>query len=167
MNAARRIEDFNRQSANVERDAMNREMKGKKPSAEEIKRAKALEAQIEQDLNSLQTEYNNVVIKLQSREAIENKYVSETSERIHRHADRLRTSVAFPKPAADEQEIVDEAAFSNSRKALIELCNRILVFLDSSIFQNPNVLDIKSAIDARQKLEAVVRLASGLKKTSG
>src|SRR5688572_11444993 len=57
----RRIENFNNQGLKAERDEMNKELRGKKPSVDEMKRAAALKAQLKEDLESLQEEYNLLI----------------------------------------------------------------------------------------------------------
>lgn len=163
--AARRIDDFNKQSDQAARDEMNREMRGKKPSAEEIRKAKAIEAQIEQDLEALQTEYNNIVLKLQSREAIADTFVADSSGRIHKHSDRLKENIKFPE-SKEGEPVQNEIKQANKRKALIELCTQILSFFKSPMFESPNVLDVKNAEESRKTLKTIIRLSGELKERS-
>jgi len=161
---ARRIEDFNQQSRQVARDEMNREMRPQKPTAEQLRKAKAIEALIEQDLTALQTEYNNIVTRLQSNTVIADDFAAESAGRVNKHAERLRGNIAFPKPAEDEKAAGGTAATGQTtRRSLIELCTRILGFFDSPIFASLNVLDIAGATEARRKLDGVIILSAEVK----
>lgn len=165
--SARRIEEFNKQGNNAARDEMNSEMRGKRPTAEEMRKAKAIEKQIEEDLAALQTKYNDVVVKLQSKDAISDVFVVDAAGRIHKHAERLKNNIKFPE-LKDDEPVPDTAsqATTSKRKMLVDLCTQILRFFDSPLFASPNVLDIQKANEARQILETVILKSAVLKSGS-
>jgi hypothetical protein len=164
--SARRIEEFNKQSGQVARDEMNREMGRKKPSAEEMRKAKAIEAEIKEDLDALQTAYNDAVSKLHSSAEITESFVSGIAGRVHKHSERLKSNIKFPE-SKDEEPVPDENQSPTSiRKKLVTLCTNILTFFDSPMFESPNVLDIPKAQKARRALETVIHASSELKKVS-
>ena len=164
---ARRIEEFNKQSERVSRDEMNREMGRKKPSAEEIRKAKAIEAEIKEDLDALQTDYNDAVEKLNERGEITGAFASEIAGRIQKHAERLKNNIKFPESEDDEPISAEKSPQVSIRKKLVALCTNILAFFDSPMFASPNILDIPSAQKARRSLETVIRKSSELKEFVG
>lgn len=163
---ARRIEEFNKQGSQVTRDEMNREMGRKKPTAEEIRKAKAIEAEIKEDLAALQTDYNDAVEKLHAREEITGAFASEIAGRVHKHAERLKTNIKFPESKVEEPVSEKPSPEPGIRKRLVTLCTHILTFFNSPMFESPNVLDIPSAQKARRSLETVIRASSELKQVA-
>ncbi len=162
--SARRIEEFNKQGNNAVHEEMNRDMRGKKPSAEELRKAKLVEAQIREDLETLQSEYNNIVIKLQSGDQIADAFAVETAGRIHTHAERLLANIAFPKSQDDEAARSEvKKKLPNQRKQLFVICNHILEFFKSPLFESPNVLDVPNAIEARRSLLSIIQSSLELK----
>ncbi len=163
-NSARRIEEFNKQGDQAAREEMNREMRGKKPTAEEMRKAKAIEAQIREDLEILQSEYNNIVIKLQSGDQVADTFAVDTAGRIHKHAERLLSNIAFPESRDDEATQVETKKKPlNQRKQLFVICSHILEFFKSPLFESPNVLDVPNAMEARRKLQTIIQSSLELK----
>lgn len=163
--SARRVEEFNKQSENVSRDQMRGEMGAKKPTPEELRRAKAANAQITEDLEALQSGYNEIVGKLQSKETVTNAFLVETGSRIHKHASRLRSLIKFPElnDAKPGESIPNPDQPVSARKQLVELCNHILAFFESPMLQNPTVLDVQKAEAARQILDRVIQKSAKIK----
>jgi hypothetical protein len=164
---ARRIEEFNKQSEQVNRDSMNREMGRKKSSPEEVRKAKAIEAEIKEDLDALQADYNDAVEKLQSRVEITDSFAAEIADRVQKHAERLRSNIKFPEAKDDKPVSAEKTAATDTRNKLIALCTNILAFFNSPMFASPNVLDIPSAQKARRSLETVIRESAELKEMAG
>lgn len=163
---ARRIEEFNKQGSQATRDEMNREMGRKKPTAEEVRKAKAIEAEIKEDLDTLQTTYNDAVEKLHSRDEITAAFVSEIAGRVHKHAERLKSNIKFPESKDEEPVSTEKQPSADIRMKLVALCTNILTFFNSPMFESPNVLDIPKAQKARRALETVIRASSELKEVA-
>ena len=163
----RRVEQINRQNREFEREEMNRDMKGdRKKGAEEIKRAQAIKAQIRKDLESLQSEYNKIVMNLQaSGGQPEFKFVNETAATVKKNALRLKDNLAFPKPEPeppsekDQKGNKSEKNFANIRQSLLTLCKHIFNFVTNPIFETPTGLNIEQATQARRELDVIIQLS--------
>lgn len=162
--SARRLEEFNKQADRSIKDDKNGDLHPKKPSAEELRKAKAIRDEIEEDLVGLQSAYNTIVNKLQLKEIIADQFVAETAGKIFEHASRFKRNIKFPK--LTEEEHKDPAPVqvnATQRKLLVELCTAILSFFDSPFLQSPNVLDVPKAIEAGKVLENVILKSGDLK----
>ena len=156
--AARRLEDFKQQSDKAERDAMAQEMRGRKPTKEELATAARIKAETKEDLEGLQAKYNLIVEKLSGGGSASPEFVAEATAAINKHAARLRSNIVFPKPdegAADPPVQIP----AETRKRLRELCTRIYEFLTNPIIEHPNVLDLKAADSARKSLGLIITLS--------
>lgn len=161
----RRLDEFGKMSDKAARDELNREMQGRKPSPEAIRKAAAVKAEVKEDFESLQNEYNKLVTVLNSKESLNPAFVRETAERIHKHANRLKTNVVFPAPLQSDSEEVKKAdSLGDSRKQLRSMCEQIYLFVTNPIFENPNVLDIEAARKAASTLEAIINVSDRLRE---
>ena len=165
-NVSRRMDDFNKQNTKAELDELNNELRGKKqPSAEELKRAAALKAQLKEDLETLQNEYNELVTKLKASEAISVKVAAEVGERVHLRAERLLKNLNLPAPKPSET--LEPKTYGNDTKRLIRsMCSLIFEFVTDSIFESPSAIDVESGGKARSTLEELVRLSDHIRRRS-
>lgn len=154
--AARRVDDFNRQADKAIRDDKNRDIQSKKAGADAVRKAKAVAAEIEEDLEALQASYNQIVTKLQSKDPIADQFVVEAAARINKHAGRLKVNIKFPDLTTEEKAKLKVDQTSAVRKRLINLCTEILAFFDSRFFANPSVIDVATAREAAILLESVL-----------
>ena len=161
----RRIENFNNQGVKAERDEMNKELRGKKPATEELKRAAAVKAQLKEDLESLQEEYNLLVPRLKASEAISVKEAAEVSERVHLRAERLLKNLNLPAP--EPAETPEAVTYGNDTNRLLRsMCSLIFEFVTDPMFETPSALDVSSGGKARSTLEALVRLSDRIRHRS-
>lgn len=165
--SARRLDEFNKQTDKALKDDKDRQVDGKKAAATELRKTAAVRAEIEEDLNGLQFGYNEIVIKLQSKEAITERFVAEVAGKINKHAERLKRNIRFPKAATEPNEEPPVQSDLTQRKRLLELCNEVLAFFDSPFFENPIILDIPNAIEARKLLENIISKSGDLKTLPG
>ena len=162
-NVGRRLDDFNNQSTKAERDQMNNEIRGKKPSAEELKRAALLKAQLKEDLGSLQDEYNALVTKLKANETISAKEAAEIGDRVHLRSERLLKNLNLPVSKPDDA--TERAAYSNdTNKLLRSLCAMLFEFITNPMFESPSALDVEAAGKARSTLEELIRLSDHVRR---
>lgn len=163
----RRVEQINRQEREMEREAMKREMKGEaKKSAEEIKRARLVKAQIREDLEALQTEYNKIVLQIQAAQKQEQPepsrdFVQETSAAVKKHAARLKTNLALPEP---EKEVTPPPLENPAtiRKSLMTLCKHIYNFVTNPIFETPTGINVEQATKASRELDLIILLSESI-----
>lgn len=159
--AGRRMDDFDNQRRKAEQDAMNREMRGKKPSKEELQTAARIKTETREDLEGLQQNYNDIIVKLSGRQAPEASFIAEAASKVNKHANRLKANIVFPKSENEETARPIEIT-GDARKQLREMCIRIYEFLTNPMVENPNVLDVESAAKARLSLESVIALSEKL-----
>lgn len=160
----RRIDEINRQAEKVERDEMNRDLRGRPPSREELKQAAAKKEQIKKDFEGLQAEYNKIVLALKAREPLADSFVADAAENIHEHSTGLRHNIVFPenkKQDAATSAIDDDKAV---KSLLLKLCLRVHSFITSPMFETPSVLDISAAEKARDDLSGITRISDRLRK---
>jgi hypothetical protein len=158
----RRIDDFNKQSDKVARDEMDREMRGRKPNAEERRLAEIKKAQLKEDFETLQKAYNDIVTKLHAKETLSAEYISEITEAIGKSASRLRHNIEFPVAEAGKKA-PDQVSPTVS---IASLCLQIHAFLTSPIFET-GVLDIAAAEKARDTLDAIIHTSGALRQQTG
>jgi len=158
----RRIDDFNRQGDKMARDEMNREMRGRRPTAEERRLAEAKKAQIKEDFQTLQTTYNDILIRLQSREKLTSHYISGVVEKVLRAGSRLRENMEFPTKVEDEKKVEGVPPESSVRL----LCIQLHAFLTSPIFET-GVLDIVEAAKARDTLDKIIQTSANIRHQLG
>lgn len=159
--AGRRMDDFDNQRTKAERDAMAREMRGKKPTKEELQNAARIKAETREDLEGLQQSYNDIVVKLSGGATPESSFVDEATAKVIKHADRLKANIIFPT-AEKQDEPKPIVIAGDTRKQLRELCTRIYEFLTNPMIENPNVLDLEAAEKARTSLEYVISISENL-----
>lgn len=163
----RRIEEMNRQSAEYERDRLNREKNGETTtSAEDIKRNQKLKTQIKEDFESLQTAYNKIVISLQTSDEPSREFILKSSDEIKKYAARLKTNLALPEVKDEKNEQSKDAPdLSDKRKSLRALCRHIYDFVTNPIFNQPTGLDIEQSSKARLDLEKIIELSQQINKS--
>jgi hypothetical protein len=88
-NVFRRIDEINRQAEKIERDKMNRELKGGNTSPVDTRQTQAIKAQIKEDLEGIQFAYNQIVVNLQSRDEIDPNFIREVNAKVKKYAERL------------------------------------------------------------------------------
>ena len=155
--AGRRMDDWDNQRTKAERDAMNREMRGKKPTKEELQNAARIKAETREDLEGLQQRYNDIITSLSGGQAPDSALFVEAIAKVNKHANRLKVNIVFPKRETEEAQKLPEIA--DTRRRLRELCTRIYDFLTNPMIDNPNVLDLEAAHKARELLDSIIALS--------
>ena len=158
----RRLDDFSRQGDRAARDEMNREMRTRKPTKEELQNAARIKAETKEDLEGLQDSYNEIVVRLKARDT-PSTFVVEAASKVNKHALRLKLNVAFPK-LDDEGETKPLEPSGDTRRALLDLCTHIYDLLMNPIIENPQVLDLPSSIKARNAVDSIITLSGELSK---
>jgi hypothetical protein len=159
----RRLDDFNRQGDRAARDEMNREMRPRKPTKEQLQNVARVKAETKEDLEGLQDSYNEIVVRLKTRD-LPPTFVVEAASKVNKHASRLKLNIAFPKPE-NESDAKPEDLSRDSHKLLLDLCRRIYDFLTDPMIENPQVLDVEAASKARLSLESVIILSERIART--
>lgn len=157
----RRIDTMNRQAKEFERDSMARDGNNGN-NAETAKRTRQIRIEIEEDLNALQSAYNNIVIALRSGTALRPDFAAETARAVRKNAVRLKGNLALPTEKDDGAKPAMPAFSENENNELKALCKTIYDFVTNPIFDPAAGLDAKNGIKARRDLETIVMMAERL-----
>lgn len=162
----RRLEELNRQSAENERDSLNRERRGDTKKPEHSKQNQALKEQIKKDFEGIQAEYNKIVLNLKPDAEPSPDFIAETAGNIKEYAARLKTNLALPQLKTEKEEAAPEANFDTPRQSLRALCKHIYNFVTNPIFETPTGLDIELSTRAQKDLEAIIHISDKIKTNS-
>lgn len=157
----RRIDTMNRQAKDFERDNMVRDA-GAKNDPETAKRTRQIRMEIEEDLNLLQTAYNNTVTALQATTELRPGFAADTGRAVRKHALRLKANLALPESDGKEEKTAPPPLPETDRKALTALCRVIYELVTNPMFEGTGGLDVKNGAKARMDLDAIIRLAEHL-----
>ena len=160
--AARRVDDFRKQSEKAERDQMGKEMSSRKATPEELRRSAAIKEQLKEDFESLQAEYNSLVTKLKTRAPFTLAETNEIGERIH--ARSLRLSKNLNLPALDPVEDSQKTNANRPEPTIKTLCLKIFAFITHPMFETPSAIDINSSTAARTSLEEIIWISDVLRQ---
>lgn len=157
--AARRVGEFNKQGEKALHDEMNREMRRKKPSKEDLQKAAQIKKETIKDLETLQSNYNSMILRLAERTTPERSFIKEITDSTESSAARLLANLALPKP--DEKAEPDESAAveADIRLRMRALCGEIYALLTSPAVENPNVVDFETAAATHKRLERIIHLS--------
>ena len=162
----RRVDEFNRQSEKLERDKMNREMKGGNRNPVNSKESQIIQSQIKEDLEGIQLSYNRILVGLQAQKTLDKDYILDVNARVKKHAARLIKNLSFPEPKKDETEEMPEETSGDLNELLLSLCKNIYSFLTNPVFDSPAVLDIEQARKAQADLNKITQLSSRIKENA-
>lgn len=163
----RRIDEINRQSEKLERENMNSELKKQRDSPEQSRQTQVLRAEIKEDLEHIQSAYNQIVILLQSGDEPSRDFIFETTDSIKKHAGRLAHNLSLPEPKEAERKENQVESFESPRKSLRSLGRHIFNFITNPIFDAPQVLDIEQAVKARLELDKIIQLSETIRENTG
>jgi hypothetical protein len=157
----RRVDQINRQNQDFEREKMKREMKGGVKNPEEAKRTQAIKTQIREDLEAIQTAYNEIVTHLQTDKEPDQNFTIKEAAKVKKLADRLKANMMLPEP---ETETNAEEKPETTKKMLRELCRHIYQFVTNPIFETQTGLKVEPAIQAHIDLKKIILLSEMLEK---
>jgi hypothetical protein len=150
----RRVQTMDQQSKQYELENMGRD--DKKPKVD-AKRAREIKNEIGEDLNALQTAYNEIVLSLQDKTEITNDRVNSQSANIRKRATRLKANLALPKPEEPTSPIEESTlAMESPKKQLRSLAKMVYELITNPIFESTSGLDVKLAGKATQDLDALI-----------
>lgn len=132
------------------------------------KRIEAAIEQVKQDFRQIQTVRNELVRNLLANKPLDFKNISDKTTEIHKSADRLKT---FLMPYASEikqKETKSPAQFSNDeiKGALVQLCNRVAIFVDNPVLKTPGITDVEQSMKAGADLLTIIELSDRIKRSA-
>ncbi len=148
----RRIQTMDQQSKQYEMEGRN----DKKKPAVDAKRSREIKNEIAEDLNRLQTTYNNVVIALQEKAEPSPEFVQTTMASVRKMAGRLKVNLALPKPAESVETSTSMPAADSPRRRLRSLVGLVYDLITNPIFESTTGYDVKLADKASLDLDALI-----------
>lgn len=163
----RRVETLNRQAREYDREDLGRGAR-KESDAESLRRARQIRIEVGEDLNGLQSLYNDLVLMLRSSSAgPAASYVTTSSAEIKKRAVRLKTNLALPEPEADPAKPSGKTMPEEPmRKSLGTLCKFILAFVTNPIFEPGALFDVNHATQAARDLDVIIEISGRLAEPS-
>lgn len=150
----RRVHTMDKQAQQYEMENMGRD--GKKPQVD-AKRAREIKNEIGEDLNALQTAYNDIVLSLQDKTEISNDLVRSHSENVKKRATRLKTNLVLPKPEEPTSPKEEPTpTVDTPKKQLRSLAKLIHELITNPIFESTSGLDVKFASKASGDLDMLI-----------
>jgi hypothetical protein len=140
---------------------------GKEPNAPKDRRQiEALMAQTEADFNRILTLHNEIARALASKDALNYRFVSDTTGEIKKTASRMQSSLALGLTAEETHELQksDVPKDLEVKDALIKLCHQIRSFVTNPSIENPNTINPDEMSKAKRDLESVIQLSERIKK---
>ena len=128
------------------------------------RRLKALMAETEEDFNRILTLHNEIARALSSKNALDYKFVSDTTSEIKKHASRVRSNLKLEPEEGYTSETQADINDAEMKDALIKLCKQIRSFVTNPSIENPNTVDAQQLTKARHDLDSLIHLSSQIKK---
>ena len=128
------------------------------------RRLKALMVQTEEDFNRILTLHNELARALSTKNAVNYKFVSDTTGEIKKRASRVQSTLKLEPEEGYAPSKVEEIDDAGMKDALIKLCKQIRNFVTNPSIENPNTVDAAQLTKARHDLDAVIQLSTQIKK---
>jgi hypothetical protein len=138
------------------------------------KRIDAAIAQVQQDFKQLQVVRNEVVRNLIAKKPLDYKLITDEAAEINKRADRLKTYLIPPMPknskdAKDKEKgQKDQGELTNDqmKSALVQLCNRIALFIENPVLKTPGTIDVAQSTRVSGELQTIIELSSNIKRSA-
>jgi hypothetical protein len=138
---------------------------GNEPGAPaDRRRLQALMEQTEEDFNRILALHNEIARALLSKNALNYKFVSETTGEIQKRAGRVQSSLKLTPEEGYAAPKLEEFNESQVKDALIKLCKQIRSFVTNPSIENPATVDVQHLTRARHDLEDMIQLSGQIKK---
>jgi hypothetical protein len=160
----RREEQMNRQSADYERDSLDRDLKGRSDKPGDHRRNKVVANRIEQDFEGLQAGYNQIVLAMASKKDTNDVSILKAVAEIKKCAARLKDDLALPKPDDNDRKEVPSGTISETMGPLLLLRKHIYSFVTNPLFESSTALDVRQAKKASHDLDQIIQLSESLKR---
>jgi hypothetical protein len=109
-----------------------------------------------------------MVRDLLANKPLDYKLISDKAAEINKRADRLKSYLMPPAPGETEKNQKDHVEFNNEQMkgALVQLCNRIAIFIDNPILKTPGVNDVEQSAKAGGDLVSIIHLSGNIKRSA-
>ena len=131
------------------------------------KRLEAAIEKVKEDFKRIQIVRNEIVRALLAGKPLDLKFVSDRAEEINERADRLKLYLMPPAPEGKGKGQAKPVEFDAEqvKPALVQLCNRIVSFIDNPILKNPGLTDVQQSAKAGADLLNIIELSGNIKKS--
>lgn len=156
----RRVDQLNRQGEQFERDNLGREVTGDRVDR---RRSQALMAEVRKDLETLQADYNQIVLAMAKNKAVDDSQILHAVEEINLCSTRLKQNLALPEPKEEATKKPETANMSPPTEApLMRLRKHIYSFVMNPLFETPAVVDVEQAKQASRDLDKIIELSASI-----
>jgi hypothetical protein len=141
---------------------------GVKGEKRDEKRIEAAIEQMKADFRQIQIVRNELVRNLLAEKPLDFKLISDKAAEINKRADRLKTYLIPPAAEPKEKNEKPGVEFNQGqmKDALIQLCNRIAVFIDSPVLKSPGTVDVEESTKAGGELLSIIELSGNIKRSA-
>ena len=124
--------------------------------------------QIKDDFKQIQIIRNEMVHNLVANKPLDYKLILNEAAEINKRADRLKTFLMPPDAEANDKDIKDHVEFTNDemKGALVQLCNRIVNFIENPVLKSPGTVDVEQSTRAGGDLLAIIELSGNIKRSA-
>lgn len=158
----RRVDQLNRQGEQFERDNLGREVTGDKVDR---RRSQALMAEVRKDLETLQADYNHIVLAMATNKPADDSQILHAVEEINHCSTRLKHNLALPEPKEEATKTPEPAtAPPPAEPPLMRLRKHIYSFVMNPLFETPAVVDVEQAKKASRDLDKIIELSASISK---
>jgi hypothetical protein len=132
------------------------------------RRIEAAIEQVKQDFKQIQIIRNEMVRDLLANKPLDYKSISDKAGEINKRADRLKAYLMPPAPDDKEKNQKSPSEFNNEemKGALVQLCNRIAVFIENPVLKTPGINDVEQSAKAGGDLLSIIQLSSNIKRSA-
>lgn len=132
------------------------------------KRIEAAIEHVKQDFKYIQVARNEMVRDLLANKPLDYKLISEKVGEINKRVERLKTYLIPPAAADKEKNQKNQVEFTNEQMkgALVQLCNRIALFIDNPGLKTPGVTDVEQSAKVGDDLLSIIALSSNIKRSA-
>jgi hypothetical protein len=123
---------------------------------------------VKEDFKQIQIVRNELVRDLLANKPANYKVIATKAEEISKRADRLKTYLMPPTSESSEKSQKKQLDLNDSeiKTALVQLCNRIVSFVDNPVLKNPGLTDAKQSARAGDDLLNIIELSGNIKKSA-
>ena len=153
-----------RQQDTVKREWQLRNFGNEPGAPADRRRLEALMEQTAEDFDGILKLHNEIARALASKNALNYKFVSDSTGEIQKRASRVQSSLKLTPEEGYASPKLDEFSEPQVKDALIKLCKQIRSFVTNPSIANPATVDAEQLTQARHDLEDLIQLSGQLKK---
>ena len=124
-------------------------------------------AEVNEDFSRLRELNEQLTKATASADALDYKYISESTAEIKKRSTRLKTNLVLPEPKQDEtNRAFKEPSNEQLKPSLSSLDALVQSFIKNPIFSDSGAIDPQLAARARRDLEDIITLSEKIRKSA-